>query len=233
MTSDNIISVPSKAASLAGKPKRILCLHGAYQSASMFYSKIGGARRKLSRVYELDFLEGPLEMEQESEGVVDCTNVPRAWWRRDDDGRHILVKEAFDYVRKETNGRQYDAIIGFSQGGTLATALCQSDTFPGVKAVVTAGAPLVEEAFTVATDIAAARGDSDTVASNRLEIPKLHIAGERDDLVDVDWTRALCERGGGGDVLVHEQGHLFPTRAAIVNQVIEFLGKSLQEDKSR
>lgn len=232
-----MLSVPKTSNSATGTP-RILCLHGAYQSASTFYNKIAGARRKLSRAFELDFLDGPVEIDQEqvddaTEGDEGGRYIPRAWWRRDNDGRHVITRETFDYVCEKTHGRHYDALIGFSQGGTLATALALSGTVPGVKVVITAGAPLVDEAFIVAADIAASNYKSDNSAVDRLAMPKLHLAGERDDLVDVELTRALCERGGGGEMVLHEQGHLFPTRAAIVNRVIDFLSKALQDEESK
>jgi len=229
------MSVPSKSAGAAVKP-RILCLHGSHQSASAFYNKIAGARRKLSREYELDFLDGPVEVEQQEQpgdraGSPDDTPVLRAWWQRDENGRHVNVKETFEYVQHKINGRRYDAIIGFSQGGTLATALCLSGVMPGVKAVVTAGAPLVDDPFVVAAAIACTCSNSVGASEQGrgLEIPKLHIAGERDNIVSVERTRALCERGGEGEVVIHEQGHLFPTRAAVVNRVIEFLGNALKD----
>jgi predicted esterase len=191
--------------------RRILCLHGKFQTASSFSNKIAGARRKLARVYDLHFLDGPIVLEEEPESL--------AWWERDDDGKHILVQEAFDYVLKETNGESYDAIIGFSQGGALATALALSGVIPGVKAVVTAGAPMVKEVLDVADQLATTKDGRD--------LPKLHLAGETDNMVSVESTRVLCQEGGNGELIVHEQGHLFPTRAIRVNYIMDFLARTV------
>ena len=195
---------------------RILCLHGKMQSGRSFSNKIGGARRKLARVYDLHFLNGPIELQEES----------FAWWLRDenDNNKHVLVEAAFEHVARETKGQQYDAILGFSQGGTLATALALSGTVKGVQAVVTAGAPYIEEAFHVASSVA---GDA-TVVQAALQIPKLHLAGETDTMVPMDSTRILSERGGNGEFMVHEKGHLFPTKAQSVNHMMDFLEKALQ-----
>jgi hypothetical protein len=46
-------------------------------------------------------------------------------------------------------------------------------------------------------------------------------------MISVDSTKALCDNGGNGILEVHEQGHLFPTRAAVVNRVLEFLEEAL------
>lgn len=194
---------------------RILCLHGKFQSASVFSTKISGARRKLSREYDLHFLDGPIILEPENDDA-------RAWWVRLEDGSHTMVQEAFEYVAEQTKDNKYDAIIGFSQGGTLATALSLSGVLPNVKAVVTAGAPHIREAFEVANELAESQPDWSVEAGK--EIPKFHLAGETDAMVSLDWTRELVESGGNGEFVVHEQGHLFPTRSARVKEILDFLG---------
>lgn len=194
--------------------RRILCLHGKMQSGEIFSNKISGARRKLARVYDLQFLDGPIRLQ---DGGF-------AWWLRDENNEHILVEGAFEHVARETEGQTYDAILGFSQGGTLATALAFSGTVKGVRAVVTAGAPFVQEAFDVAKFLG-----GDEAAKDGLVIPKLHFAGETDAMIPVDSTRMLSERGGNGDFVVHEEGHLFPTKAQYVNHMMDFIDKSLCE----
>lgn len=199
---------------------RILCLHGKFQSAAVFSNKIAGARRKISREYDLHFLDGPIMLEPQNEDA-------RAWWLRSEDGSHIMVQEAFEYVIAQTQKDKYDAIIGFSQGGTLATALAISGVMPDVKAVVTAGAPHIPEAFEVAKKFAASQSDW-TIKFGR-DIPKFHLAGENDDMVSIDWTRELVDNGGNGKLVLHEQGHLFPTRSARVKEILDFLGSVLSE----
>ena len=208
------MSVSSAASSKSSLP-RILCLHGKFQSASSFANKIGGARRKLQRVYDLHFLDAPLLVDDSPFGNADA----RAWWIRDEQNRHTLVPEAIEYVRKETVGKEYCAIIGFSQGGTLATALTLSGALRGIQAVITAGAPDAPDVFR----------QIETIPES-LNIPKLHLAGETDDLVPPSSTQQLCERAGGGTFVMHEKGHLFPTKAAVVNHVLEFLQRHIQVD---
>ena len=198
------------------KPK-ILCLHGKYQSGAILRNKISGARRKLEREYELHFIDGPILLDNEEEAF--------AWWNRSEDGKHTLVREAFEYVFEQTKAEQYDAIIGFSQGGTLATSLAVSGVLPSIRVVITAGSPYIPEAFEIATEL------SKTSNSNGLDIPKLHMAGETDAMVPVDSTSELCEKGGNGQLIVHDQGHLFPTRSARVREILDFLAVALKKDE--
>mmetsp|Transcript_25962 Transcript_25962/g.54163 ORF Transcript_25962/g.54163 Transcript_25962/m.54163 type:complete len:300 (+) Transcript_25962:37-936(+) len=219
------------------KKPRILCLHGKFQSGSSFSNKIGGARRKFAREYELDFLDGPIILPDEGDDTNanadnentandDTSLAPRSWWVKSEDGKHTLIREAIDYVIQQTEIETYDAIIGFSQGGTMATALSLSGALPNVRAVVTAGAPYVAEAFNVALELS--KSNSSTLTEG-CDVPKLHFAGERDNLVTVDSMRELCEKGGNGKFILHDQGHLFPTRSARVKEVLDFLEMALSE----
>ena len=198
----------------------ILCLHGRYQSGSIFRNKIAGARRKLEREYELHFLDGPILLNEEEEEE----DKVYGWWNRDENGKHTLIEEAFDYVIEQTKTEQYDAIIGFSQGGTLATALALSGVMPNIRAICTAGAPCTHEVLDIANKL------SDKSKKNGLDIPKLHLAGETDSMVSVESTKELVERGGNGQLIIHDQGHLFPTRSARVKEILDFLAITLKEN---
>ena len=176
---------------------RILCLHGRYQSGAIFSNKIAGARRKLERIYELHFLDGPILLpplgdDDDVDVVVPASSAydddddddarshdplaPRSWWSRSEDAReHTRVREAFEHVirhveslnecdggnvavdgrrRRMDDDGHYDAIMGFSQGGTLATALALSGVLgTRLRAVITAGAPCVDEALAIASEL--------------------------------------------------------------------------------
>ena len=162
------------------------------------------------------------------------------------------LQASIEYVLEETKDTQYDAIIGFSQGGLLATAMLVRGGFPSVRALVTAGAPYRKAPFEVCVsgllpvlpqhnhkhddnhndndnhqDII----DTDTppaasTATNNT-IPKLHFSGSTDTMVSTESTTRLCDHGGNGRVSVHTKGHLFPTQARYTNEMIEFLTSSL------
>jgi Serine hydrolase (FSH1) len=259
---------------------RILCLHGRCQSGMIFSNKIGGARRKLEKVYELDFIDAPYPAARvakevaspmaatndsgcEGEGDSPTKNVVGGlgWWMRNEhDGSHDVqqIHETFDYIQKYVQQKQkqqqqqqqqnddppfyyYDAIIGFSQGGLLATALALSGDLPvqlpGIQAIVTASSPYVPQVIHIAQERAHRNdkrryreegGDDSSYSSGScwqkgFAIPKLHLAGATDTMIPVDMVEQLCQEGGNGELLVHEKGHLFPTNAVHVNAILDFL----------
>ncbi|CAJ1932794.1 unnamed protein product [Cylindrotheca closterium] len=207
---------------------RILCLHGKSQSGAIMSNKIGGAKRKLAKLYDLDFLDGPI-----LEAPRDETTPQQqyAWWIRNEQGRDILMQECFDYVLEQTKDKQYDAILGFSQGGLLATALVSSGRMPGIKAVVTAGAPFVQDVWdfcmTPADGDDSVKEETKVAMANGMVVPKLHFAGETDQIIPVEWVQALCDQGGNGELVLHEKGHMFPTKAVSVNKMMEFLQEAV------
>ncbi|CAB9501899.1 Esterase OVCA2 [Seminavis robusta] len=152
-----------------------------------------------------------------------------AWWHKDDQGRHSLVQEGMDYVLHHMQAQSvpYQAILGFSQGGVMATAVACTGKIPSLRAVVTAGSPMVPEAFEMAQQFKKeannADDNHDSIIPTLVVVPKLHLAGETDAMIPVESTRQLCEQGGNGQLIVHDQGHLFPTRAARVQEVLDFL----------
>jgi predicted esterase len=209
----------------------ILCLHGRCQSGAIMSNKIAGARKKFQRLYELEFLDGPLlVVETDQNPLADSAESPQqlAWWEKDSvTGSHVRVNEAFSYVMEATKGKDYDAILGFSQGGLLGASLVLTGAFPNVKAVLTAGSPYIPDVFECAKSLAA---DQETIESG-LKIPKLHLAGLNDAMVPVESTRRLCDVAGNGRITTHEKGHLFPTKAAHVNVMMQFLEDALQGDQ--
>jgi poly(3-hydroxyalkanoate) synthetase len=201
-------------------------------------NKIAGARKKFQRVYELEFLDGPLLVVTESDpnpSTINSSESPQqqqqqqqqqlAWWEKDSiTGKHLRVNEAFAYVMEATRGKEFDAIIGFSQGGLLGASLVLTGAFPTVKAVVTAGSPFVPDVFECAQSFAA----NQEIIESGLMIPKLHLAGQNDVMVPIESTRRLCDAAGNGRMTIHEKGHLFPTKATHVNEMMHFLESALQ-----
>ncbi|KAG7367432.1 serine hydrolase [Nitzschia inconspicua] len=237
----NSVNPSSNNKSPPMKP-RILCLHGRCQSGAMLSNKIAGARKKLQRIYELDFLDGPLVVAEAIPDQNAATEITKlqgqplefselqrqlAWWDKDPKtGKHLNITQAFSYVIETTKGKDYDGILGFSQGGVLAASLVLTGAFPNVKVILTAGSPYVPDAFECAKSVAP---NQETI-QHGLNVPKLHFAGKTDAMVPVESTARLCEAAGNGNIVLHEKGHLFPTKAAYVNQMMRFLEEAFREE---
>jgi hypothetical protein len=98
--------------------------------------------------------------------------------------------------------------------------------FPTVRAVVTAGSPYRKEPFDIIKLMNEQKEEGEEEEGNN--IPKLHFAGETDSMVPIESTKLLCEHGGNGRTIIHEKGHLFPTKAVYVNEMLDFLKLSLE-----
>lgn len=233
----NMSAMTTASAAVATK-RKVLCLHGRCQSGSMMSNKIAGARKKLQRVYDLDFLDAPFEIETANANDGDQQQPPPPrqleWWTRDEStGKpKSNVKEAFEYVMESTKDKDYDAVIGFSQGGLLGCAMVLMGAFPTIRAVVTAGSPFREEPFETADQFLSQLEQEVSLATKKRgkDIPKLHFAGETDTMVPVNSVQKLSETGGNGRVTIHEKGHLFPTKAVYVNEMLEFLKMTIDDE---
>jgi len=230
-------TITTAAAAVASNKKKVLCLHGRCQSGAIMSNKIAGARKKLERVYDLDFLDAPFEIKTvvENDGDQQQPPPPRQleWWTRDETtGKpQSNVNEAFEYVIKSTKDKNYDAVIGFSQGGLLGTVMVLMGAFPTVRAVVTAGSPFRQEPFDAADQfiLQLEQQQASMFHQRGKEIPKLHFAGETDKMVSVNSVQQLCETGGNGRTIIHQKGHLFPTKAVYVKEMLEFLKMTLDD----
>lgn len=230
--------------SLTAIKPAILCLHGRQQNAATFALKISGARKKLSRIYECDFLDGPILIPPISH-PDNTAHEGRAWWEKNESGSIVGIQEAFDHVsqhvrRRREEGRvEYCAILGFSQGGTLAASLAIAggkDIIPNVQAVITSGSPMVEEAVEYASSLRRRQRDG-SGGSPVLDfeclpaVQMLHFAGETDAMVSIESTERLSEVSGVGEVRIHDRGHMFPTRSADVRAMLEFLERHVVSPK--
>ncbi|OEU11544.1 hypothetical protein FRACYDRAFT_245598 [Fragilariopsis cylindrus CCMP1102] len=177
-------------------------------------NKIAGARKKLQRVYELDFLDAPFEIEQE---VGTTTTICSTTTTKSDDQQQSQQQRQLEWW-------------------TSRTAMVSLGYFPTVRAVVTAGSPYRTEPFGIIKLMEEQQKEEEKEQEEEEEgknIPKLHFAGETDSMVPIESTKLLCEHGGNGRIIIHEKGHLFPTKAAYVNEMLDFLELSLESADSK
>ncbi|KAJ7595730.1 serine hydrolase FSH [Mycena floridula] len=99
----------------------LLVLHGFVQTADQVARNTVPLREALDDVAVLHYLEGPANPESSS----------RPWWNTGSDRWELTLR----YWSDELSRKQYDGIIGLSQGAAkaavLITMLNQPDKFPG------------------------------------------------------------------------------------------------------
>jgi uncharacterized protein (DUF924 family) len=117
---------------------KILVLHSNRQTGQIFKNKTDKYLEKvLSEYAELTYADAPhiYKPAGEAQRIIeqseyqDVPNVgyTRTWWNASDDPQTMIyygMEESIEYVNSCFNNTQYDGIIGFSQGGTLAGIIC-------------------------------------------------------------------------------------------------------------
>jgi uncharacterized protein (DUF924 family)/Ran GTPase-activating protein (RanGAP) involved in mRNA processing and transport len=117
---------------------RILVLHSNRQTGQIFKNKTDKYLEKALYEYaELTYADAPhiYKPAGEAQRIIeqseyqDVPNVgyTRTWWNASDDPQTMIyhgMEESIKYINSCFNNTQYDGIIGFSQGGTLAGIIC-------------------------------------------------------------------------------------------------------------
>jgi ribosome-binding ATPase YchF (GTP1/OBG family) len=207
---------------------RFLCLHGHSQNEHIFYEKTGGIRKALKEIIQ-DFVivSAPHEIPLR-EGQEVSMNT---WYYKDYDLNVVDVdslKFTLDILQDLWNKQQFDGIIGFSQGGTLATiiaSLCDEKySFNGLKYLIIIGSPEINE--TVLTSRIIKLNNF----SNCIKTKTIFIIGKSDEWVPNDSTLQLSNRFFNKVIIYHDGGHYVPSQRYILSQLKEHLEKYMCDD---
>ncbi|KAJ5670622.1 uncharacterized protein N7477_005985 [Penicillium maclennaniae] len=162
---------------------RFLCLHGAGTNGEIFEIQTGGLRQKLEQKgHTFKFVNGKLDaaVESELEGVVDGPFYNH--YPREPALPGACLPEAFEHVLNiiATQG-PFDAVMGFSQGAALASALIahQAKTHPEQPPLFRAAVFICSAAPWESAGLKHITSQPDTYAIN---IPTAHIVGKMDSL---------------------------------------------------
>ncbi|KAJ3321433.1 hypothetical protein HDU76_014105 [Blyttiomyces sp. JEL0837] len=206
--------------------RRILCLHGSSQTASIFRERLERLETRLGNRVTFTYLDGPIELPLKQGDQVRL----RGWYQRDhhDHDHHqeqeICICEAVSLIKKIwMRLGPFDGVLGFSAGGVIASAIAMMPMwFQGLSFVMVAGTPYFKLCIHQQ-----ATGMLDMVPGY---VKSMHAMGFSDSLVPVDESKRVCEKyfGGGGEVMVHEQGHIFPVRAEELGKWVGFLERGMR-----
>lgn len=197
-------------------PLRLLVLHSFRQSAARLSSRTRALREALASVAELVYVDAPhayaatdstrAELAEDFgpdlEDLGDLSHQ-RCWWNSGDDHtRYAGWEPSRDYLRQvcEQQG-PFDGVLGFSQGAAAAALFVAEEARRGVPlrlAICISGFP------------SRAHEHQALLAEGSIDVPSLHVWGERDVLVDNDRSRALARCFAAPQVVSHAGGHFVP-----------------------
>jgi pimeloyl-ACP methyl ester carboxylesterase len=235
---------------------RILCLHGFTSNGTIHALQIRSLTEALSKDFHFLFPDGPhhVDLSQGDAATLpensaskawleyvsaNSTSGHRAWWfARDSGPTHPEIGSynglersldyLGDYVQKETS---IHAIWGFSQGACFAgllTALLsnQLKDHPLRKRLpVSLGSP---SAGIFVSGFRARFPQYGSIYTSGIDVPTLHIIGEKDDSVSPAKSEALMEVCRSPSVLRHAGGHEVPSSEEHQATIVKFLRENVQ-----
>jgi predicted esterase len=218
----------------AKKPKlKILMIHGYRQNESAFRERTGGLRKSLKNYVDFVFCESPLEVPKFSCQLEDETKEnDKGWWFSASDSSYNALdktdvdlgfEQSLEYLNSvfESQG-PFDAILGFSQGGCLASILCrlsetQSEKYESIRfkfAIIVAGFRSNQSLHDLYYDL-----------SIKVKMPTLHIYGETDKVIPIEMSEELTNYFEDAKIFKHAGGHLLPVNAEAKNNFIDFINQ--------
>lgn len=177
---------------------KILVLHGLVQTAETVAMNTLPLRETLEDIAELDYADGP-----ENPG-----NSSRPWWDRGTNRWELTVR----YWSEVLSKKQYDGIIGLSQGSAMAAVLVtmirNPDKFPGFSA----GLPQPLKFGIFCSGFISMYGDNGHVHFVDIpeDLPTLHTLDPNDTIVPPSSTQDLADRCKRRILLEHDEGHRIP-----------------------
>eukprot|EP01089_Gocevia_fonbrunei_P017636 TRINITY_DN5779_c0_g1_i1.p1 TRINITY_DN5779_c0_g1~~TRINITY_DN5779_c0_g1_i1.p1 ORF type:complete len:217 (+),score=28.56 TRINITY_DN5779_c0_g1_i1:144-794(+) len=203
------------------------------------------------KVFDLDlvFPTSPHKMDGESWHYKWWSSVPQQDWltSKDQSGFKSSLDYLHDFIQKEEkeNGA-FDGVLGFSQGGIIASLLillCKPFSDIPIQSKETPPNPneridnwptfnfkfaIIFSAFQTTALPAALLYEriSTLTAQNLQPLPTLHVWGNKDELVLCKHSISLSKLFPNADTYEHQGRHDVPSNAPMKNAIINFLNKT-------
>lgn len=189
--------------------------------------QMGPLARQLEESFELVFPDAPhlcsaaatarlWARERPPRGV----RTPRTWWNATEDGaKYEGWQQSVDSLRPLLARSQPVAVLGFSQGAMLAATLAALSEHGEIPALA-CGVFLCGSA----PRAVALR----PYFSEPLQLPSLHVYGQRDTLMkDAPRHLAECFEAQGRQVVEFDGGHVVPRRGEAAQRIVDFLSAAV------
>ena len=235
---------------------RILCLHGFTSNGQVHAHQL---RRITKALPECDFIfpDGPHQVDIASQmdmttpaneawsEMVNAisTSGHRAWWfaregnraNKETGGFHGL-EQSLDFIGKyiQENGPVH-SIWGFSQGACFAgmlSALLQDKLSNHPLRKHLPSQLLAPKTSVIFSGFRARFPQYDGIYEPQIDIPILHVMGEKDSIVRGERSDQLVEVCPNSEILKHAGGHDIPKSDQDQKQIAEFLRRHLPSSDS-
>ncbi|KAI9219240.1 serine hydrolase FSH [Blastocladiella britannica] len=197
--------------STAPRLKRILCLHGYTQNATVFRKRTAVLRKHLKNIAEFDYISAPHFAHTHvptTEAEASSDEGQLAWWTRDHESNAaspaigIGASLALLNAHIRDHG-PYDGVLGFSQGAAMAAVLAmereqQHTDAPMFYLLVSGFVPRDPAILT-------------QFAVSACTAPSMHIWGTADEWVPPAWSRGLANSFTTAEVFEHAGAHFVPS----------------------
>jgi len=207
---------------MAGKPVRLLCLHGYKQNGDVFRKKTGAFRKLLKKTAEYHFITAPHLIPQTEGGEENLTG----WWFSAE-GRSYVAQDVTDFsagldesldlvARNLKDHGPFDGILAFSQGASLLSIICSlrekgDERFQALCcAIFVAGYRSRQTAH-------------QELYADLVTIPTLHVIGDTDQVIPRAMSDDMLRNFQDPVVLRHDGGHFVPSKSAQKSAYVDFL----------
>lgn len=198
----------NQATTITTNKLRILMLHGYRQNGFVFRMRTKKMVKELSDIAEFYFVSSPIAYypDKENSEAIDAAyevmpdfQNQRVWWLSSE-GNHYYVhhEESLEFLKQVfINQEKFDGILGFAQGGTLASLMTTKGFNPQFVILISSYFPRAD-AFKY-MDV-----------PNSISTSSMHIYGKNDILVTPDRSKKLHSIFINGQLIEHEGGHFVP-----------------------
>ena len=218
---EGIPNIP-KVETPIGIKLKLLVLHSNRQNAEGFQRKTRNSlERRLSSIADLHYFNAPhpYTPSGEAKETLDVLEVPTSsgiycWWNASDDPETMVysgLEESVAFVNGLFKTHDFDGIIGFSQGGTLAgfLSLLVDRARKGLECPFDVSSFASKLKFVVCISGFPVRdvGFREMIGEASIDIPSFHSWGLEDTLVDPWRSEALSKMFVNPRIIVHKSSH--------------------------
>merc|ERR1712037_133022 len=171
-------------------------------------------RKLMRKVADLDFMTAPHK-------IPGGEDDDFTWWAEEEHEERI--SESIDAVHQAWASNSYDGLLCFSQGAALGGLLCVLQH--------TGKLPFRFNFCILVSGFVSDKHKDKfaTLGEERIQIPSLHITGEKDSIIDGSRTEELSSQFLDGQVCRHPGGHYLPYTGDTKDAVLGFLEARVKE----